>query len=613
MTGSPEDSSTVKPKESSVPKEDATDAGKPTGNPLQPGLKRLVGILLSDRQLTTKAAFNQMMQSLTYVPFTAAVGWFVDEVLMKQRGWEWVLGYALANLLWWPIHMYFTVRAFACTQMMVRTTVARLRRMAVDQLQSLSISFFTKRGAGALSNKLTVDISRVEGFLNNVTGNMLVGVTIGLGTLAYLFFLNYRLALLSLVLVPVQVTLVRLMQGRLKVLNRRVQVVGESFSEKMVEFVAGMRLTKSYGNEEMVAAKLAHTIETLRSSGYEASIATRWLMMCLQMANQYMPVIIWCVGAFMYWQGSVTIGQLVAFVGLLGFVQTGINSVLNAYEQWLPAKPSMDAVLDILDSNEVEDYSAPRREVRLRGDIRMKGITFTYPGSEQPALRDINVHIPAGQRVGLVGETGAGKSTFLDLVLGFYPPTKGTLTWDGLRLEDIGCLQLRRSAAIMSQDAFIWNDTIRENIRFGRGNATDAEIREAARHAQAEAFIERLENGYNTVCGERGGRLSGGQRQRIALARLFLRDPSIVVLDEPTSALDVETEARLQADLDAMCAGRTTFIVAHRLSTLRAVERVLVFSQGQIVEDGNPADLIADPDSHFHKLHALQSINAGKD
>ena len=598
---------------SSASKGAAVDSEKPAGDASQPGLQRLVGILLSDRKLTMKAAFNQMMQSLTYVPFTAAVGWFVDEILMKQRGWEWVLGYAVANLLWWPIHMYFTVRAFACTQMMVRTTVARLRRMAVDQLQSLSISFFTRRGAGALSNKLTVDISRVEGFLTNVTGNMLVGVTIGIGTLAYLFFLNYRLALLSLVLVPVQVTLVRLMQGRLKVLNRRVQVVGESFSEKMVEFVAGMRLTKSYGNEEMVAAKLAQTIETLRSSGYEASIATRWLMMGLQMANQYMPVIIWCVGAFLFWQGSVTIGQLVAFVGLLGFVQTGINSVLNAYEQWLPAKPSMDAVLDILDSNEVEEYSQPRKLVRLRGDIRLKGITFTYPGSEQPALVDINVHIPSGQRVGLVGETGAGKSTFLDLVLGFYPPTTGDITWDGFRLEDIGCLQLRRSAAIMSQDAFIWNDTIRENIRFGRGNATDAEIREAARHAQAEAFISRLENGYDTICGERGGRLSGGQRQRVALARLFLRDPSIVVLDEPTSALDVETEARLQADLDAMCAGRTTFIVAHRLSTLRAVERVLVFSQGRIVEDGNPAELIANPDSHFHKLHALQSMTTPED
>lgn len=571
-------------------------------------LRRLLEILLSDRGLALRGAANQVMQALTYIPFTAAVGWFVDHVVMGQRSWEWVVGYALANLLWWPVHMYFTVRAFACTQMMVRTTVARLRRMTVDKLQSLSISFFTRQGAGALSNKLTVDITRVENFLTSVSNNTLVGVSVGMGTIAYLLFLNYRLALLSVVLVPLQVLLIRLMQQRLKALNQRVQVAGQDFSEKMVEFVAGMRLTKSYGNEEMVAGKLARTIEILRSSGFEASIATRWLMMLLQMANQYMPVLIWSVGAFMYWEGTVTIGELIAFVGLLGFVQAGINSVLNAYEQWLPARPGLEAVFEILNSHELEDFSTARKEVSLRGEIRLQGVTFCYPETDQPALLDISVHIPTGQRVGLVGETGAGKSTFLDLVLGFYRASSGLVTWDGLELHEIGCLQLRRSAAIMSQDAFIWNDTVRENIRFGRGDATEEEIRQAARHAQAAEFIQRLEHGYDTICGERGSRLSGGQRQRIALARIFLRNPAIVVLDEPTSALDVETEARLQVDLDAMCRGRTTFVVAHRLSTLRAVERVLVFSQGRIIEDGNPKGLLADETSHFHKLHALQSV-----
>ncbi len=569
-------------------------------------LRRLLEILLSDRWLAARGAFHQVMQALTYIPFTAGVGWFVDTVVMQRRGWEWVAGYALANLLWWPVHMHFTVRAFANTQMMVRMTVARLRRMTVDKLQSLSISFFTRQGAGALSNKVTVDITRVENFLANVTNNTLVGLSVGGGTLAYLFYLNHRLALLSLVLVPVQLVIVRLMHRRLKALNKRVQSAGESFSEKMVEFVAGMRLTKSYGNEDLVASRLAMTIENLRSSGYEASIATRWLLMFLQMANQYMPVVIWSVGALMFWREMVSIGQLVAFVGLLAFVQSGVNALINAYEQWLPARPGMEAVFDILDSREIEEFATPKRLVRLRGEIRLEGVTFAYPGSDQPALRDITVHIPAGQRVGLVGETGAGKSTFLDLVLGFYPPTTGRITWDGLELAEIGCLQLRRSAAIMSQDAFIWNDTVRENIRFGRASASDAEVEEAARRAQADAFIRRLEKGYNTLCGERGSRLSGGQRQRIALARVFLRDPAIVVLDEPTSALDVETEARLQHDLDELCRGRTTFIVAHRLSTLRAVERVLVFSQGRIVEDGHPHALLADPHSHFHRLHALQ-------
>ncbi|MET0263744.1 MAG: ATP-binding cassette domain-containing protein [Rariglobus sp.] len=238
----------------------------------------------------------------------------------------------------------------------------------------------------------------------------------------------------------------------------------------------------------------------------------------------------------------------------------------------------------------------------------MRQVWFRHPGVEECAwsLRELNLTIPRGQRIGLVGETGAGKSTFLDLLMGFYPPTRGEILYDDRRLEEIGLLNLRRSVAIMGQDAFLWNTTVRENIRFGRPTASNAEVEAAARKAQAHDFIERLDQGYNTVCGERGGRLSGGQRQRLALARVFLRDPAIVILDEPTSALDVETEARLQTDLDALCRGRTTFIVAHRLSTLRGVDRVLVFHQGQIVEDGPVTELLARPESHYARLHALQ-------
>jgi len=193
--------------------------------------------------------------------------------------------------------------------------------------------------------------------------------------------------------------------------------------------------------------------------------------------------------------------------------------------------------------------------------------------------------------------------------MGFYGQSAGTILYDGLPLSEIGKRQLRRRSALMTQDAFLWNTTIAENIRLGRPGANDAEVAEAARRAQAHAFIMDTELGYQTKVGERGTRLSGGQRQRIALARIFLRNPAIVVLDEPTSALDLETESRLQEDLDLLCEGRTTLIVAHRLSTLRAVDRILVFSHGKIVEDGTPSDLAAKADGHYRRLLEL---NAGK-
>jgi ATP-binding cassette subfamily B protein len=303
------------------------------------------------------------------------------------------------------------------------------------------------------------------------------------------------------------------------------------------------------------------------------------------------------------------------FTGTFGFVRGSFQAFVAAYDSWMQAKPGLVAMLAILDSEELESFRHAHgvSRVRLKGELQLRDVSFRYPGIEgAPTLSDISLHIPAGQHVGLVGETGAGKSTLIDLILGFYIPNHGQILYDGRRLEDIGLLELRRNVAIMGQESFLWNTTVRENIRLGRPTATDAEVEQAAGKAQADRFIRALERGYETMCGERGGRLSGGQRQRVALARVFLRNPSIVILDEPTSALDLETEALLQDDLDTLCRGITTFIVAHRLSTLRSVDRVLVFKQGRIVEDGRVSELLANEAGHFARLTRLQTRGLGK-
>ncbi len=579
-----------------------------------PPLKRLGNLIRFESFLLSRAIFFQVMQAVSYIPFYAGVGILIDHILDNSalntnEKYTYILLYAGANLMLWPIHGWFTVRAFAKSQEIVRAVTARLRRMLVDKLQSMSLSFFTRRGAGALSNQVTVDLNRVEAFLHGIVGNFIVQFSIGAAALAYLYHLNALLALITSMAIPLQIAVVRAMRQRIGILNARVQQSGESFSERVVEFIGGMRVTKSMGNEDLAAAQLAESIERMRASGLEASVTMRWVMILIQFAGEYLGIIVWCVGGYLYLQDELRMGELVAFTALLGFVRIGFGAYFGAYDMWMQARPGLEALLSILDSKEIEGFRDAPRHKRLTGHLRIESVDFKYPETEVAnyALTGLNLEIPSGQSVGLVGETGAGKSTFLDLLMGFYLPTRGRILYDGDELKHIGLLNVRRSVAIMGQDSFLWNTTVRENIRFGRPTATDTEVENAARQAQSHEFISRLDQGYDTLCGERGGRLSGGQRQRIALARVFLRDPSIVILDEPTSALDVETEARLQKDLDRLCEGRTTFIVAHRLTTLRNVERVLVFQEGRIVEDGSIEKLLAVPNGHFRHLHQLQS------
>lgn len=575
-------------------------------------LFRLWTLVRFERGLLKRLAFFQVLQSLTYLPFYAGVGYLINNILQNAsltvgQKVMWVGVYGFANLALWPVHAWFTVRAFAAGQELIRSATARLRRLLVDHLQRMSIGFFTRKGAGALANQVTVDLGKVEAFLSNVVGGLIVQLTIGAGALAWLFAMNWKLAAITLGAVPLQVLIIRVMGNRISALNRRVQESGESFSSQVVEFISGMRVTKSLGNEDIAAASLATAIDRIRTSGLDASVTMRWVMMGMQMIGEFMGVVIWCVGGLMFIHGTLPLGTLVAFTALLGFVRLGFNAFFNAYDAWAQARPGLESILSILDSDELEGFRHGAKQISLRGEIVLRDVTFVYPKAENaPVLRDVNLVIPAGQHVGLVGETGAGKSTLLDLIVGFYVPQHGQILYDGSPLADVGLRNLRRATAIMGQEAFLWNTSVRENIRMGRPHATDAEVEQAARQAQAHEFIVRLDRGYDTICGERGSRLSGGQKQRIALARVFLRNPSIVILDEPTSALDLSTEARLQADLEELCRGRTAFLVAHRLSTLRAVDRVLVFRQGRIIEDGAPQELLKNPHSAFARLSALQ-------
>ncbi len=578
-------------------------------------LRRLWAILQGDSKHLRRGLVYQFFQCVSYIPFYAAIGILIDQILNNaslttdaKMGWIGI--YALAILLLWPIHGWLTIKGFSENQLLVRGTIARLRQRVVEQLQRMSMSYFTRKGAGALSNQMTVDLTRVETFLGMAVNHITTSIMIGIIALVYLLVKNPSLAILAALAAPIQVLMIRLMSQRVQLVSRNVQESGEVFSARIVEFIAGMKLMKSFGNEGMAAEQMSQDIQDLKVKGYDASILLRWMAMTMQIIWEYTGTIIWCVGGIMYLYQKITLGDLVAFTGLMNFVRQGMMACFSVYESWSGAKPGMDAILNLLDSEELEQFSDAPEPFEITGKIDFKGVSFAYPlTGNQRVLHEIDVTIQAGQSVGLVGETGAGKSSFLDLLMGFHLPSEGTILYDEHPLQQIGLRRLRRQIAVMSQDAFLWNISVMENIRYGRPAASDDEVIAAARKAQADDFIKNLPYGYATPCGERGSTLSGGQRQRIAMARVFLRNPKIIILDEPTSALDVETEMHLLNDLDQLCAGVTTFIVAHRLSTLRKVDRILVFKQGRIIEHGSRSELLAIPDGHFKRLTEMQAIH----
>ncbi|MEO6954024.1 MAG: ABC transporter ATP-binding protein [Polyangia bacterium] len=571
--------------------------------------RRLLALTLRERRELGWSALYQSLQSLTFIPFTAGITWFIDGVLhppaarSRHTSLMFIVVFALANLALWALHGWFTVQAFGASQRVARTTTAELRRLVVDQLQRLSIGWFTRNGAAGASNKLTVDMGRIESFLGQVTRSLVPGVMLGLATFVYLLVLNLRLALLTLLMLPLQAIVIRAMSRRLDLLHAQVKDSGESFAERVSELVGSMRHIRGLGNDDHERERMHQSIERVRAAGLEAGLAMTWASLGLQMAHEYMPVLVWCVGGWMTLDGKVTIGQLVGFVGLLAFVQGGISAVAGAWAEWVSARAGAESLFALLDSDEVES-DGEVVDCTLTGQISLTDVGFRYAGAERATLEHLDLELAPGTRVGVIGESGAGKSTLLDLVCGFHAPTSGHITYDGHAIDRRA---LRRRMALMSQDAFLWNATLRENIRLGRPQASDADVVEAAVRAGADAFIGGLERGYDTIAGDRGGQLSGGQRQRVALARLFLRDPVLVVLDEPTSALDIETEAALLPALDALCRGRTSFVVSHRLALVRTLDEVVVLAAGRIVERGAPSVLLADPGSRLSRLSALSA------
>jgi len=478
--------------------------------------------------------------------------------------------------------------------------LADLRIRIFTHLQSQPIGFFESRPAGVLISRITNDVEALESLVtDSVVTLFQSGLTL-VGAVAVLVYLDLRLALLTFCIVPVVAGAsiwFRLVSAG--AFRRTRETIG-AVTAYLQETLSGIRVVRSFGQERVHESQFAALNEDNRAANMKTVQLNAAYFPGVEMLSGLALALIVLYGGYQALDGHVTVGTVVAFVATLSFLFEPIQQLSQLYTTYQSGMAALEKIFQLLDTEPtLSDRADAPALGPIRGEIEFEDVSFAYRprsrDSREPqvlALEHVQLHIPPGQTVALVGATGAGKSTMAKLAARFYDPTGGRVLIDGHDLRGVSSESLRSQMGIVPQEAFLFSGSVRENVAFGRVDATDAEIRAAAGAVGAAEFISELPNGFDTEVGERGAQLSAGQRQLIAFARALIADPRILILDEATSNVDLHTEARIEAALRRLLAGRTSIVIAHRLSTIRQAGRIVVLEHGRILEQGTHEELI---------------------
>ena len=487
-------------------------------------------------------------------------------------------------------------------QTWISTTVGqavmhRLRTDVFVHLQRQPMSFFTRTRGGEVQSRLTHDIGSMQSVVTSTATAITANVTTAIGTAIAMVALSWRLSLLSLLVIPPSIWLTRrvaLMRREVTGQRQRALAALHGQVEESLS-VSGAMLAKTLGAGPELRRRFEAASEELVDLELRSELAGRWRMATTSVMFSAIPALVY-LAAGLPGSGDITIGTLVAFVTLQAGLFRPLMGVLNTGVQITASLALFSRIFEYLDLPvEIDDPDQPVTlpATGAPGAITFDEVSFRYEGAEGDAVAGLDLHVPPGSRVALVGESGAGKSTIAALVARLYDPTAGRVLLDGVDLRNLELAELARQVGIVSQETYLLHTTVRENLRYARPEATDEQVEAAARAAQVHELIESLPEGYDTVVGARGYRFSGGEKQRLAIARTLLRDPRVLVLDEATSALDTRTEHAVQEALDVLSRGRTTLTIAHRLSTVRDADLIAVVDQGRVVELGDHETLLA--------------------
>ncbi|MBF0557742.1 MAG: ABC transporter ATP-binding protein [Nitrospirae bacterium] len=549
-----------------------------------------------------------MVCSLVLSGINGAIAWStksaVDDILIMRKA-EYLYILPVGVIVLFSMRGIFTF----CNNYLMSSIGAKIvrtvRQEVYDRLLSLPISFHTRTSSGVIVSKLLNDISLLQGTMGTIkdfsveicTVVVLAGVAVSR---------KWDLALLSFIVVPMIVLSIGRLGSRMRKTSMLSRLIIAKITAIISESLQGIKIVKAFTMEHALKTKTEDALgDYYRNSMRETRIAEASYVIAEALGGLGIAVIMF-YGFSLVLSSRITPGDFISFIAAVGLMFTPLKRLSRVHNNFQQGRTAIERIREIV---AVEPEKLGGEDISAKGDITFENVSLRYPSSRNDALHNINLSVKRGEIVALVGYSGAGKSTLVDLIAGFWYPTGGTVYINNTDIKTLSLQSLRKHIGSVTQDIVLFDDTIKENILFGRPGASDEEVTEAARAAFAHEFIMELPEGYDTMIGERGVRLSGGQKQRITIARAIMRNPSILILDEATSSLDTESEQQVQKALEKLMSGRTTIVIAHRLSTVQKADRIVVMSGGKIIQEGTHDDLLAQG-GLYQELYSMQFMNA---
>ncbi|ODT15754.1 MAG: multidrug ABC transporter ATP-binding protein [Kaistia sp. SCN 65-12] len=540
--------------------------------------------------------------------FPLAVKLFVDELLPGQN-WGLIAGTAALLLAVYALNTALSAIVNYWGHALGISIETDMRRQAFDHIQKLSFRYFDNNKTGQLITHVTKDLEEVGEVAHHGPEDLFIAVMTFVGAFILMFTVHWQLALLTTIIVPLMTWLVSKYGARMtRTWQQLFRQVGD-FNTRVQESVGGIRVVKAFANEDYERGLFAKNNE-----GYRATKLSAYAIMTASIALSYfstrfVQLVVMVAGTWFVIKGELSYGGFVSFLLLVNVFFRPIDKITSVLESYPKGIAGFRRFTTLIDTEpDTADRPGAKPVASLKGDIVYNDVSFAYsgdPAAKDKVLDGLNLSIAAGETVAFVGPSGAGKTTICSLLPRFYDVTAGAISIDGIDIRDMTQASLRGQIGIVQQDVFLFGSTIRENVAYGRLGASDEEVMDALRRAALDEFVLSLPDGLDTPTGERGVKLSGGQKQRLAIARIFLKNPPILILDEATSALDTATEYAIQQALAALSEGRTTLVVAHRLATIRNADRIVVVSSEGIVEQGTHTELLG-RDGAYARLHGAQ-------